>query len=239
MVVGRFQQIKLVVRTAPFRTLVPHGGRSGWAGTGRFARFPLVAAATLPALDRVLLFRRDEAFDRERSFRSQRGTGGAGHQRRLAAAAGNGRQWAGDNGRQGRVRLERWRVEHAGRVQDGRIGQHRGRRRWAVRFGRVLGEKYPINVGQRRQLLVQDVLVGFVQLEALPPPQQAAIFEHIERLGMEGPVRTLAGPVRPPWHLDEAIVEAKVVPERVLPALGVFAIVRKPIGNELVDITQR
>ena len=53
---------------------------------------------------------------------------------------------------------------------------------------------------------------------------------------MESPIGSLAWPVRPSWDLDEAVVEAEVVPERVLPALGVLPVVREVVHDELVDL---
>ena len=53
---------------------------------------------------------------------------------------------------------------------------------------------------------------------------------------MESPVGALARPVRPSRDLDEAVVEAEVVPEGVLPALGVLPVVREVVLDELVDL---
>lgn len=56
---------------------------------------------------------------------------------------------------------------------------------------------------------------------------------------MKRPIGAFAWPVRPARYFDEAVVEAKVVSQRVLPALGILPVVRKPVRNKLVDITQR
>ena len=56
---------------------------------------------------------------------------------------------------------------------------------------------------------------------------------------MESPVGALAWPVRPSRDLDEAVVETEVVPEGVLPALGVFPVVREIVHDELVDLGER
>ena len=53
---------------------------------------------------------------------------------------------------------------------------------------------------------------------------------------MESPVGALARPVRPSRDLDEAVVEAEVVPKGVLPALGVLPVVREVVHDELVDL---
>jgi len=74
------------------------------------------------------------------------------------------------------------------------------------------GEEEPIQVRQGSQLLVQQILVVLVQLEALPPPQKTPVLEHIEGLRMEGPVGSFSGSVRPTGHLYKAVVEAEVVP---------------------------
>ena len=52
---------------------------------------------------------------------------------------------------------------------------------------------------------------------------------------MQCPVCSLARPVRSPGDLDEAIIEAEIVTERVLPSLSVLAIVRKVVHDELVN----
>jgi hypothetical protein len=53
---------------------------------------------------------------------------------------------------------------------------------------------------------------------------------------MQGPVGSLSRAVGPPRDLDEAIVEGGVVPQRVLPALRVAALVRETFRDEAVDI---
>lgn len=56
---------------------------------------------------------------------------------------------------------------------------------------------------------------------------------------MESPVRAFARPVGHPRNLHETVVERKVVPERVLPALRVPPVVRELVADELVDVRQR
>ncbi len=53
---------------------------------------------------------------------------------------------------------------------------------------------------------------------------------------MQSPVSTLPRSVRTPGDLDEAIVEAEVVPEAVLPALGVLSVVGEVVHDEFVDV---
>ncbi len=55
---------------------------------------------------------------------------------------------------------------------------------------------------------------------------------------MEAPERALAGLVRRPRHLDEAVVEAEAVADGVLPALLVLPIEREQVHDELVDFTE-
>ena len=56
---------------------------------------------------------------------------------------------------------------------------------------------------------------------------------------MEGPVGTFARSVRPSRDLDEAVVEAAVVSQGVLPALSVLPVVGEVVHDELVDVGER
>lgn len=56
---------------------------------------------------------------------------------------------------------------------------------------------------------------------------------------MQGPVAALAGPVLASWHLDEAVVEAQVVSQGILPLVRVHAVIRKLVHDELVDLAER
>lgn len=102
----------------------------------------------------------------------------------------------------------------------------------------TLGHEESVHVGQRNELLVQALLVAIMQLEALAAAQQATVLEHVEGLRVQRPVGSLSGTVRTAWNFNEAIVEAQVVPQRVLPALGVVPVVREPIRDVLVDIVE-
>lgn len=55
---------------------------------------------------------------------------------------------------------------------------------------------------------------------------------------MKGPIGALSRSIRATGHLDEAVVEAEVVAQGVLPALGVLAVVGETVGDELVDIAE-
>ena len=74
------------------------------------------------------------------------------------------------------------------------------------------------------------------ELEPLPPPEEGSVLEHGDCLRVEGPVGPLPGPVGPPGDLDEAVVEGEVVTKRVLPPLGVLAVVGEVVHDELVDV---
>ena len=65
-------------------------------------------------------------------------------------------------------------------------------------------------------------------LEASPPAQVAAVVEHVVAVRVERPVAALARLLVVARHLDEALVQRQVVTDRVLPALLVLAVVRKP-----------
>ena len=53
---------------------------------------------------------------------------------------------------------------------------------------------------------------------------------------MEGPVGTFARSVRPSRDLDEAVVEAEVVSQRILPSLGVLSVVWEVVHDELINV---
>ncbi len=55
---------------------------------------------------------------------------------------------------------------------------------------------------------------------------------------MESPEAALSGLIRAPGDFDEAVVEREVVSKRVLPALGVFPIVRKAVHDKLVYLAK-
>ena len=78
-----------------------------------------------------------------------------------------------------------------------------------------------------------------VKFESPLPPGQGTILKHCDGLGVEGPVGTFARTIWSPGNLDEAVVEAKVVTEGVLPPMGVLAIIWEGIHDELVDLRDR
>lgn len=104
------------------------------------------------------------------------------------------------------------------------------RRRWPV----VRHDAF--NAERHRILLLVLLVRRLGELEPLPPPQEGSVLEHVECGGMEGPVGTLPRPVRPPRDLHEAVVEGEVVPEGILPALGVPPVVGESVADEPVDV---
>lgn len=96
---------------------------------------------------------------------------------------------------------------------------------------------------QCRQFLTDRVHHGLTRLraersEAFATAQEAAVFKHSEGLRMERPISALARFVRVSRNLDEAIVKAEIVSQRVLPTLRIDPIVRETIGDEFVNITE-
>ena len=121
------------------------------------------------------------------------------------------------------------------------------------------GARWPgwvlVVAGRRAQLAARVVVVVVVKvmhhrgalaghvlraqhLEALPSPQKAAILEHVPAVRVQSPETAFPGLIRPPRDLDEAVVEREVVSQGILPPLGVLSIIRKPVHDELVNVTQ-
>lgn len=75
-------------------------------------------------------------------------------------------------------------------------------------------------------------------LEALPAAQKAAVLKHVSAARVQSPEAALPRLVGPAGDFDEAVVERKVVAQRVLPALSVLPVVREPVHDELVDVTE-
>lgn len=86
---------------------------------------------------------------------------------------------------------------------DGRRGERRGQRGRVERRGQRRGERR----GQRRGQAEarergQLVLHARGQLEALAPPQEGAVLEHVQRGGVQRPVGPLARPLRSSGDLN-------------------------------------
>ncbi len=77
-----------------------------------------------------------------------------------------------------------------------------------------------------------------VALEALLPPQIAAVFEHVAGIGVKGPKRAFARLIRGARHFQEAVVEGQRVADRVLPALLVLSVKREKVHYPLIDLTE-
>ncbi len=77
-----------------------------------------------------------------------------------------------------------------------------------------------------------------LSLEALPPTKKTSVFKHVTTARMQSPKTALAGLVRPAGDLNETVIEGEVVSQRVLPTLRVLPVIRKPVHDELVNLTQ-
>lgn len=93
---------------------------------------------------------------------------------------------------------------------------------------------------------VTVVLVLVRPVPAHPPPPVIAPLEHVgRRHRVQRPIAALAathivvhaGPA--PGYLDETVVQAQVVPDRVLPALPVPPVIRELLRDVAVDLAQR
>lgn len=74
-----------------------------------------------------------------------------------------------------------------------------------------------------------------MKLETLATSQQASVGEHVESLGVERPVRAFAGTIGTSRNFHKAIVEAQIVPQRVLPSLCV----RSVVGKSVCDVSAK
>lgn len=77
--------------------------------------------------------------------------------------------------------------------------------------------------------------VFFVVFEALLSSEVATVLEHVSRVRVQRPERTLARFVGRPGHFDETVVKRQRVPDGVLPPLLVLTVERKQIHDELID----
>ena len=73
-------------------------------------------------------------------------------------------------------------------------------------------------------------------LEASPPAQIATVVKHVVAVWIQHPVAALAGLLVVTRYLDEALVQRQIMSDRVLPALLVLAIVRKPAYKQALKI---
>ena len=77
-----------------------------------------------------------------------------------------------------------------------------------------------------------------VQLESFGASQEAAICKHVTTAGMQRPVVAFARPTGRARNFDEAVVEAEVVADGVLPALLVRFEVGEAFHDEGVDYAE-
>ena len=118
-----------------------------------------------------------------------------------------------------------------------RQGGHGRRRRMRLRLRwRDVAGHDAVEVGEGAELALEAVLVGGAELEALPAAEEGAVLEHGDGARVERPEGALARAVGAARDLDEAVVEAEVVAQRVLPALRVLAVVGEVVHDELVDV---
>ena len=152
------------------------------------------------------------------------GDGGRGHGVWLIAHRGWSIVWQRWGRKEGEWRRGwqgvQWRILDRGR-RGGGGGHHLGQ------------------VCDGAEFRIQLFFLFSLESEPLPPPEQGAVLEHLDGLGVECPVGALARPVWSPGNLDEAVIEAEIVSEGVLPPLRVLPVIRKPLHDELVNLRQR
>lgn len=89
-----------------------------------------------------------------------------------------------------------------------------------------------------KDVWVIEEVWGRLSLVPFAAPQEGSVVEHVDGARVERPVVALARVARLPWHLDEAIVEAEVVSDGVLPGGELGLVVREPGHDEVTDLTQ-
>ena len=96
----------------------------------------------------------------------------------------------------------------------------------------VLGQQLP-GVGVKHG--VRTAGQKLWSLVSLSSPEKGSVVEHVLRQGVEGPEVALA---RVAWFagdLDEAVVEAEVVTDAVLPGGELLLVVRESVLDEVTD----
>ena len=117
-----------------------------------------------------------------------------------------------------------------------RQGGHGRRRRMRLRLRwRDVAGHDAVEVGEGAELALEAVLVGGAELEALPAAEEGAVLEHGDGARVERPEGALARAVGAARDLDEAVVEAQVVSQGVLPSGGVGLVVWEPLHDKLVN----
>ena len=85
------------------------------------------------------------------------------------------------------------------------------------------------------RVLRGDLLVA---LEALLPPQVAAVLKHVPGVRVQSPKGALPRFIRRPGHFEETVIEGQRVADGVLPALLVLSVKREQVHYPLVDLGQ-
>lgn len=94
-------------------------------------------------------------------------------------------------------------------------------------------------VGSALGVFVPRILAHFlVALEALLPPQIAAVLKHVPGVGVKGPERTFARFIRGPGYFQETVVEGQRVADGVLPALLVLPVKGEKVHYPLIDLAE-
>ena len=81
-------------------------------------------------------------------------------------------------------------------------------------------------------------LRGELVEESVPATKEATVFEHLRAGRMELPEVAFAGRAVFPRHFDEAVVEAEIVSDRVLPRRPSFAVVGKLLDDVITYVPQ-
>lgn len=130
-----------------------------------------------------------------------------------------------------------------GRAEGARGGRVVGRRpvRTAAGVdGPGVGGTCYLDLREHRRLVDVGGVGGEVTaLEALAASQEAPALEHVLGVRVQSPVVALAWPPGFPRNLHEAVVQRQVVPDGVLPLLGVVPVEGEALRDELVDAAQR
>lgn len=118
-------------------------------------------------------------------------------------------------------------IEVAAAIEVGHIEVHRHQRHRLPYPERRQGAKH------RRK---REALHGRRSLVALPSAQEAAVIEHVLGQRIQCPEIALARIARLAWYLYKAVVQAEIVPYRVLPSGKLILIVWKTarISNGLI-----
>lgn len=74
--------------------------------------------------------------------------------------------------------------------------------------------------------------------EPITPPKETAVFEHFSTRRVKLPEVAFTGGTVFSWHFDEAVIEAEVVSDRVLPCWPSLSVVSKLAYNEVTDLTK-